>query len=396
MNKYIYELQLLINDNLYIFDKLLFKRTSKITLRDMFYYLTRLVNSHTASSVTVSSSMKIDKYCSATADAFVKKRSNIPSFFFNMLSYDLLNFHYNINNNLLFNKYRILAVDGTYSPLSKKLKTDNFKLTKNKTYVSALISGIYDIYNDTIVNLKLYPEKNERNAYIEQYDYLQKDDIIIHDRGYYSDEFLYKLYSINVNPIFRMKKNHIIVSKFIDEQLCDKIYVIQNKHTNNTPIKLRLIKYTVNGSKFILGTTILDKCFTIDIFKQLYKDRWNIETYFRSIKYDLSFRNFHSKLIEQEIHVHSCVTQLTRIFEELLLISNKLPNNYKTNFKNNIDKINNNVIKLLLYKKNIIRSIKHILNILFDYLIKIRANRSFARKRITPPVDWYFRNTFNK
>ena len=28
---------------------------------------------------------------------------------------------------------------------------------------------------------------------------------------------------------------------------------------------------------------------------KLYHDRWDIETYFRTIKYDISFKNFHSK-----------------------------------------------------------------------------------------------------
>ena len=105
-----------------------------------------------------------------------------------------------------------------------------------------------------------------------------------------------------------------------------------------------------------MGTTILDKRFTVNIFKNLYNKRWTIETYFRTIKYDLSFKNFHSNslnLIKQEIYIHACITQLTRIFEEIYLSKNKhIRSDMKTNFKNNIDKINNNIIKLLLYSKN--------------------------------------------
>ena len=45
----------------------------------------------------------------------------------------------------------------------------------------------------------------------------------------------------------------------------------------------------------ILGTTLLDTEFTIEKLAKLYHDRWDIETYFRTIKYDISFKNFHSK-----------------------------------------------------------------------------------------------------
>ena len=57
--------------------------------------------------------MNINKISKATSSAFIKKRKLIHPMFLNMLSSDLLKYHYSINNNLLFDKYRILAVDGT-------------------------------------------------------------------------------------------------------------------------------------------------------------------------------------------------------------------------------------------------------------------------------------------
>ena len=124
---------------------------------------------------------------------------------------------------LLFNKYRILAVDGTHVPLSKNLVNDGFinersslpsELTPNKTYVNSLISGLYDVYNNTIVDLNISSSNSERKTYMQQFDYLQTNDIIIHDRGYYSDKLLYELNELQVFPIFRMKKNLLIVKNF--------------------------------------------------------------------------------------------------------------------------------------------------------------------------------------
>ena len=85
--------------------------------------------------------------------------------------------------------------------------------------------------------------------------------------------------------------------------------------------------------------------------------------------------------------------QLTRIIEELYILNNnnRIKNRlikYNTNFKNNLDKINN-ILKILLYKKNIYPIIR-IINALFEYLIKIRLNRTFSRRTIIPPNNWYY------
>ena len=49
--------------------------------------------------------MDIDNLCDASNSAFIKKRKQIPWIVFNLLSVDLLDFSYEIKNNLLFNKY---------------------------------------------------------------------------------------------------------------------------------------------------------------------------------------------------------------------------------------------------------------------------------------------------
>jgi hypothetical protein len=146
---------------------------------------------------------------------------------------------------------------------------------------------------------------------------------------------------------------------------------------------------------------LLDGKFTIDLLKELYKHRWKIEVYFKTIKYAhiakqlVSFQNFHSKseeLVKQEIQTHKCITQLTKILEKIYIynnkhVENKMQNN-NTNFKNNLDKTIKNILKILLYKKNL-KEIRRILILLFTYLVEIRENRSYKRKTIVPPSKWY-------
>ena len=395
MDKYIENLKELINDSLHHTNQILFKRKCKITFTDVFYYLTQLIKDDSTSSIKVSSDMEVDKLCTATASAFVKKRKLIPSIFISMLSSDLLDYHYKINNKLLNNKYRVLAVDGTHTPLSKNLTNDGYKLTKNGTYVNSCINGIYDVYNDTIVDLQLDSCNSETKIYDKQLHNLQENDIIIHDRGYYSHKLLYNLYSINVYPIFRLKKSMNIVKDLLSTNANDKIYIINNKYTNHTNIKFRLIKYVIDNETYVLGTTLLGNIFTINLLKQLYNIRWNIEIYFRHIKYDLSFKNMHSKieeLIKQEIYSHMYITQLTRILEEIYIINNKhIENKMKTNstnFSNNLNKTIKHIIKLLLYH-NKVRTIIRIILIMFNYLVPIREGRTYIRHRIIPIGKWY-------
>lgn len=402
MDNKIFDLQKLLENNLNIANDILFKRKCKISFKDVFYYLIKLVGNSKSSSVTVTSDMILDKFTTATPNAYIKKRKNIPSIFFSMLSNDLLDFHYNITNNLLFNKYRVLCTDGTHSPLSKNLINDNYDLTKNNTYVDSFINGIYDIYNNTVVHLQLSSLKCERKIYNLQFNYLQKDDIIIHDRGYFSYKLLYDLYSLDVNPIFRMKidRKMNIIKNILSSNNDDNIYIINNKYTKYKNIKFRLIKYKINNKIYILGTTLIDPIFTIDILKNLYQSRWDIEVYFKTIKYDLSFKNFHSKseeLIKQEIYVHMCITQLTRILEDIYISHNKQIQNkmktYKTNMNNNLDKIIGRISKLILYKNKYKKKIIEILKVMFLYLVKIRPNRIFARRAIKPYNKWYYKNS---
>ena len=73
-----------------------------------------------------------------------------------------------------------MATDGTHISLSKELSKENYKTTKKNTYVDALVNGLYDIYNDSIIDLHLSNTKNERKSYCRQFSSLKENDIVIH------------------------------------------------------------------------------------------------------------------------------------------------------------------------------------------------------------------------
>lgn len=380
-------------------NKQLCKRKTLIGFKDLFFYLTQLVESNRSSSVSVNTDMLSNQITKASASAFRKKRTKVPCAAFHEILMGVMDYKQTISNELLFQKHRVLCVDVTHSPLSKNLKKEGHILTKNKTYVDSFISGIYDMYNDSCYDLFLSKEKNERSPYYAQFNLFKKDDIVVHDRGYFSYDLLYRLHSINVYPIFRMKKNYNFVKEFIDDKLDDKIITICNKETKNTKIKLKLVKYKIEDKLYVLGTTLTDKNYDLSLLRDLYKKRWSIEEYFKCIKYDISFLNFHSKsenLIKQEIYTHLIITNLSRLIEEILKKTNskynKLLETNQSNFKITIHTVIRNILPSVIYyngakdMKIIIDSIEALIH---SVLPIRKKQRKYPRKRITPVSSWY-------
>lgn len=123
--------------------------------------------------------------------------------------------------------------------------------------------------------------------------------------------------------------------------------------------------------------------------------RWNIESHFDTIKYNLSFKDFHSKSedqIKQEIYTHEFITVLTRLLEDSYIKYNRLTEQMqikKTNFKININNVCDKVIYLLLYSPDFIHKTIFIFKTLFQYIYTVIHDRHYLRRRITPVSKWY-------
>ena len=160
-------------------------------------------------------------------------------------------------------------------------------------------------------------------------------------------------------------------------------------------IQFRVIRYIVDKEVYYLGTTLRDSLFTIDVLKDLYWMRWNIETFFKTIKYDLSFDDVHSfsaECIKQEIYCHEFIIVLTRILEEGFIRHKNLyeyMKNKKTNFKQNLNAVCDKVIRMILYSPGCENSILGIFVVLFNYAYTVVENRNYPRVRIIPPSKWY-------
>ena len=176
-----------------------------IGFKEILYYCLYM-NGTSCSYSLVNIHMEMNEIIDVS-DTILKNCRNKVSFaYFKRINDELLNFIY-----ATINEPRIIGVDGTSIPLSIKLKEYGYRATISNTYCTALVSSLYDINNKILINYKLCKKMDEREALKKQSAYLKVGDILVMDRGYYSDELLYFLTNKSVDVIFRMKNNSLMV-----------------------------------------------------------------------------------------------------------------------------------------------------------------------------------------
>jgi len=130
--------------------------------------------------------------------------------------------------------YDIYAVDGTYPTFKKALSNDGYKINKNKSSVTPLVSGIMNITENCPVTLDLVKTKDERLAFTEFMKNKKEFEhsLFIFDRGYMSDALIKFMYENKFKFLFRIKENSKYVTSNDQE-------IIHNFNENS----LRIVKY---------------------------------------------------------------------------------------------------------------------------------------------------------
>ena len=363
-------------------------KTKKITFKDILYCCLYM-NGSSCSYSLANINMCMNDIIDVSDTAIKNKRNAIDYIHFKKVSDTLLDFVYQENNN-----QRIIGVDGTYLPLSIELKKFGFQTSGRNTYCIGLVSSLYDIDKKMLINYNLSKKHDERKALIDQIEYLKPNDILIMDRGYYSKELLFLLNEKEIQVIFRMRSNSLMVKELVNKNQSSMITQVT---INDTKIRFRIITYKINDFDYFLGTTILNH--RISYFKKLYWKRWCTETNFRESKYLLSLNNILSKdinKVQQDIYSHNILFIINSFFKNNLELS--LPINKFINTKNLLHLIVTSILYLILYKKltpPIKKNIIKISNCLLKTSVTSDPDRSFERIRIKPIGKWYYCVKFN-
>ena len=231
-----------INKTLNEFNDLIFKRDRSLDFNSVFLFICKYNSIDSNSYNSTISSLIIDNIIpNISKTAFILKLKLIDYTYFIKLNNIIIDFFYSVisKNENGNQKPRILAIDGSIAYFKKQLYKE-FKLSKNKNYTTGNISCLFDVDNNIPINYLLSKSFNERDLLIEQLSYVKTNDIIVADRGYFSNDVINKIIENNSNFIFRITKN----KKFISNIKNNESSAIFNYIHNGKIYKFKIYKYS--------------------------------------------------------------------------------------------------------------------------------------------------------
>ena len=300
-----------------------------------------------------------------TASAYEQQKSKVNPRLFKAILYE---FNSTLKQPALYHGYRLLAIDGSDFALPydknsmflcniqtrKKPSDDNKLTTKGTCLIHANI--LYDIANCCYLDCLLQSRKSmdERSAAVHMLQNLrlQHRYIVLMDRGYESfNLFEHGNRLSNCNYVIRLRtkdKGAIREISALPDQECDlemtfnitnsaklkklhpeyhKINAPNRRYKDKyspkyrtahwdfesfCPVHCRIVKLKINDplsgkTKWeVLATNLSPSDFPLSEMRNLYHLRWDIESSFRKLKYDLGAVCFHAKKPAfQEIELYS-------------------------------------------------------------------------------------------
>ena len=256
----------------------------------------------------------------------------------------------------------IFSIDGSKVRVHEGFKKIGFKSRTNGKIVPrvakrplAMLSSLYGVESLTTVNYTMTKHFNERMCVPALIENLQKEDIVIMDRGYYSAELFEHFHQTKIHAVFRLKCDaNITVKKFYSSSQTDLHSSIV---CNGNIIPIRYVKYFIDGNKYVIGTTIKDISYRL--IKQLYKLRWGVETSYKRIK---SYHNLNT-IYTRTYNIWLQEVQL-RILYDTLLIKTQTGETLRKRKK--CRKISYGIINL--------KAFAYILNIPFHLIVKFETD----------------------
>lgn len=207
------------------------------------------------------------------SSAFCNARAKLDENIFKILHAEILRHYDRPSHDDRWQAHRIYAVDGSKINLPRQLLNDGYRTpSDNAHYPQGTLSCLYQLKTKIPVDFELVAHADERKLALRHLVSLCENDVVVYDRGYFSYGMLYEHRKLGIHSIFRIKtKASKAVDNFIASSETDKVVQItpskdvkmalreRYPEANCEPITLRVVKYTVAGTTYILGTTLLDQ-----------------------------------------------------------------------------------------------------------------------------------------
>ena len=335
--------------------------------------------------------------------AFCNARKKMDEGIFKTLNTEIIRTYESERKEHRWNGHRLFAVDGTKINLPKKLEYYSYqKPSESAHYPYGLVSCLYQLKSEIPYDFELASHLNERLCALNHLQVLNTEDIVVYDRGYFSYVLLHAHHKKGVHAVFRLKSNSIkVIDEFIKSADKDRVVTIKptQKHQKEllsqypdlefTPLSLRLIKYVVADTTYIIGTTLIDiHHYPANEFPDLYHSRWGIEELYKISKVLIDVEDFHAKTergVKQELFAHFVLVTLGKIFlnqtnDALLLSAPRNSKQRKANQKNCFIAIARNIEGLFLGSMQCVsKAVNTITTAILTCYQRVRPNRSYNR-----------------
>lgn len=355
----------------------------------------------------------------ATSSAFVQARDKILPEALKQL-FEMMNSSFQCRSK--YKGYRLLAVDGSQLPIPFDCNdSDTYKSNGNHTPTSLFhISSMYDLlerrYIDMNVNgIKKMNEQGDMVQMVQRYE--GHNAIFIADRNYATWNIMAHVGKANQKFLIRskdIKSQSSLIRKFkfpneeFDKDVETIITNVNDKEVNANPdtyrkvsttttfdfldkttryypIKLRVVRFRINGEETYesIVTNLPREEFPVEVIKELYGMRWDIEVSFRHLKYASGLQALNSKKrnnILQEIWARTILYNISMIITKKLSVK-KCKKQKKWEYKINLTKVIHFIRNLAKRKGGLPPNFEAIV---LKELIPIRPGRHHPRKIMKP------------
>lgn len=325
--------------------------------------------------------------------------------------------------------HRIFAVDGTKINLPRNLLNFGYKVpSENANYPQGLVSCLYQLKSQIPFDFDLVRHADERACARQHLTALEKEDVVVYDRGYFSYALLHQHYQSTVHAIFRLQESsYTVIKDFFASPQTDLLVSIDPSPSTRQEIllkhpgldirslKMRLLKYQMGDNVFCLGTTLTDpsRYGNMQDFMDVYHERWGVEELYKVSKRIFIIEDFHAQTergVKQEVFAHFALVTMNRIFanqtdHDLNLSGSLFPKaasngnsdrrsrhtvlcKIKTNFKNCIQVFTRSMEELLFLHTRMKTAVQRAYNLIVGRYQKNRPGRSYARKSMRPETKW--------
>ena len=203
------------------------------------------------------------------------------------------------------------------------------------------------------------------------------------DGGYYSEYLFGILIDRKINYIFRTPVSNLYVKNYISDN--NTFDICSNNGDKN---KCKIVKYIKNNEERYLLTNLIN--YSSKTINNNYIDRWDVETDFRKLKYDILYNNIRSKT-KQQVMIDIKILNFNAILLGYIEYICKEKEGCKINSKNTVELFYTRILEKFLYKnmtKENLAEIYFIFEIVATTVELIRKNRHFKRRRIKPCTKW--------